>query len=245
MLSSPTYPTFYFIGVSTAYSSSRKMFPLWMEALGHPEVRWQGLDLPIHADPEVYRDLVAHIKETPNALGALVTTHKIDLLEASRDMFDELGPYATVCQEVSSIAKDGPKLIGQATDPLASGLSLQAFVEAGYFGRAGAEVLCLGAGGSAVAISLNFIQQTNPADRPRGSNTRTTAVNRSLASGPHDRIASGRLDRPDTRPQAWYSTRSPLCPCESSSWMMTVSLVTSSPGSSTSTVMRRPSSSRQ
>lgn len=180
-LASPTVPTFYFIGVTTAQSSSRRVFPLWMEALGHPEVQWCGIDMQIHADPAEYRAVVDHIKREPLALGALVTTHKIDLLEAARDLFDELGPYARQTGEVSSIAKDTGKLVGRATDPIAGGLSMDTILGQGYFGRTGGHVLMLGAGGSAVALSLHLIQKAEAVDRPR----RIVVINRS----------AGRLDR--------------------------------------------------
>ena len=174
-LAAPTAPTFYFIGVTTGQSSSRRIFPLWMEALGRPEVVWQGIDLPIHAQPELYRQVVEQIKREPLALGALVTTHKIDLLAAARDLFDELGPYARLTDEVSSIAKDEGRLVGRATDPVAGGLSLDAILGADYFARTGGDVLLLGAGGSAVALSLHLLQKPQPSDRPR----RIVVVNRS------------------------------------------------------------------
>lgn len=168
-------PTFYFIGVTTGHSSSRGMFPVWMEALGRPEVVLEGIDLPIHAEPERYRQVVAQIKYDPLSLGGLVTTHKIDLLEAARDMFDELGPYAQRIGEVSSISKRDGRLIGRATDPVAGGLSLAAILGEGYFSRTGGEVLCLGAGGSAAALSHYLIDRPRPEDRPR----RMVVVNRS------------------------------------------------------------------
>jgi shikimate 5-dehydrogenase len=108
-------------------------------------------------------------------LGALVTTHKIDLLEAARDMFDYLDPYAEICGEVSSISKRGEALEGHAKDPITSGLSLDAVLGEGYFGSTGGEVLCFGAGGSAVAIALHLINKQDPDDRPR----RFVVVNRS------------------------------------------------------------------
>ncbi|HZW05239.1 MAG TPA: hypothetical protein VFF68_15005, partial [Anaerolineaceae bacterium] len=75
-------PTFYFIGVTTGKSSIMKVFPLWMQELGRPEVIIEGVDCKIHDVPEVYRQAVAQIKYDPLSLGALVTTHKIDLLTA-------------------------------------------------------------------------------------------------------------------------------------------------------------------
>ena len=174
-LSSPGAPTFYFIGVTTGQSSSRRVFPAWMEALGRPEVCLQGIDIEIHAAPSIYRNVVAHIKREPLALGALVTTHKIDLLHAAGDLFDELGPNATLTQEVSSIAKEEGRLIGRATDPVAGGLSLDAILGADYFGRSGGHMLLLGAGGSSVALCLHLIRKVRAQDRP----ARIVVVNRS------------------------------------------------------------------
>ena len=89
-----TSPTMYFIGVSTGESAMVKIFPKWMAVLGRPEVELVGYDCPIHADAAQYRQIVEQIKSDPLALGALITTHKIDLLAATRDLFDELDPYA-------------------------------------------------------------------------------------------------------------------------------------------------------
>jgi shikimate 5-dehydrogenase len=168
-------PTFYFIGVTTTKSSIMKVFPLWMKELGREEVVMEGCDCKIHDDPEVYRKAVAQIKYDPLSLGALVTTHKIDLLTAARDMFDYLDPYAKITDEVSSISKLEGRLEGHAKDPLTSGASLDAIIEKGYFGKTGGEVLSFGAGGSAIATLLHLINKKDKADRPR----RFTFVNRS------------------------------------------------------------------
>ena len=176
-LDTPDAPTFYFIGVTTGQSSSRRMFPRWMQALNRSDVLLTGIDLEIHAAPQTYRQVVAHIKREPLALGALVTSHKIDLLAAAADLFDALGPFAQETQEVSSIAKENGKLIGRATDPVAGGLSLDAILGPNYFAGSGGHLLLLGAGGSAVALTLHLIQKSAAADRPR----RIVVVNRSAA----------------------------------------------------------------
>ncbi len=168
-------PTMYFIGVTTGKSSINKVFPLWMAALGRPDVVLRGIDHPMHDDPERYRASVAQIKYDPLSLGALVTTHKIDLFNAARDLFDYADSYAQITGEVSSISKLDGRLEGHAKDPITAGLSLEAIIEPGYFGRTGAEVLCLGAGGSAVATLLYLMNKPDPADRPR----RFIVVNRS------------------------------------------------------------------
>jgi shikimate dehydrogenase len=168
-------PTFCFIGVTTGKSAMMRLFPLWARELGRPEVVIAGVDLKMHDERDAYRRSVAQIKFDPLSLGALVTTHKIDLLEAARDMFDYLDPYAILCNEVSSISKLDGRLEGHAKDPISSGLSLDALVGEGYFARTRGEVLCFGAGGSAVAVALHLINKPRAADRP----ARFVVVNRS------------------------------------------------------------------
>ena len=87
ILSRATQPTIYFIGVTTAQSSIMKVFPLWAEALGLRNAVIKGIDLEIHASPERYREVVGFIKSDKLSLGALVTTHKIDIYNAAKDMF--------------------------------------------------------------------------------------------------------------------------------------------------------------
>ena len=75
-----------------------------------------------HDAAENYRRAVAFIKDDPLSLGALVTTHKLDLLHACRDQFDRLDEFAEMMGEISSISKDGG-LVGHAKDPITSGLA--------------------------------------------------------------------------------------------------------------------------
>lgn len=169
-----TVPTMYFIGVTTGKSSIMRVFPEWSAVLGlGAEIA--GYDAALHAPAEDYRAIVRHIKDDPLSLGALVTTHKIDLLDACRDLFDELDPHAQLCGEISCISKREGRLIGHAKDPISSGLAWQHFIEPGYWGRTGGHVLCLGAGGSAVAISVYVAGLPDAEDRPQ----KFIAVNRS------------------------------------------------------------------
>jgi shikimate dehydrogenase len=168
-------PTFYFIGVTTTQSAIMKVFPLWTKELGRPDVVLQGVDLKPHDEAEAYRRAVAQIKYDSLSLGALITTHKIDLLDAARDMFDYLDPYAQICGEVSSILERNGALEGYAKDPITSGLSLDAVLGEDYFARTGGDILCFGAGGSAVAIALHLIDKPTADDRPK----RFVVVNRS------------------------------------------------------------------
>jgi shikimate 5-dehydrogenase len=169
-----TVPTFTFVGVTTGKSSIMKVFPLWMKELGREDVIIEGIDHKIHDEPENYRKTVAQFKYDPLSLGGLVTTHKIDLFNAARDMFDYADPYAQICGEVSSVSKREGKLEGHAKDPISAGNSMDAIVPEGYFGKTGADVLCFGAGGSAVATLLHLINKKNSEDRPK----RFVTVNR-------------------------------------------------------------------
>ena len=173
-LQTRSVPTMYFVGVTTGKSSIMKVFPKWSDILGLG-AQIVGYDAMMHAPKEDYMAIVRHIKNDPLSMGALVTTHKIDLLDATRELFDYLDPYAQLCGEISSISKRGASLRGHAKDPITSGLSWEAFVPKGHWGKTGADVLCLGAGGSAVAISVYVAGLPDSADRPR----KFIAVNRS------------------------------------------------------------------
>lgn len=170
-----TTPTFYFVGVTTGQSAIMNVFPRWMEALDRSDVVIEGIDHELRDDPESYRQTVAQIKYDELSLGGLVTSHKISLADAARDMFDDLGRFSQLTGEISCIAKRDGELWGFAKDPITGGASLDAILGDGYFGRSGGHVLCFGAGGSGRAISLHLMSKDDPADRPE----RMILVNRS------------------------------------------------------------------
>ncbi len=152
-----TENTMYFVGVTTGQSSIMKVFPRWAKVLGIDAVI-KGIDIDIHAPVEDYRQAVEFIKSDPLSLGALVTTHKLDLLAAARDLFDALDPYAELLGEISSISKRGTTLWGHAKDPISSGKSLQAFVPPNWWlDHPEAHVLLLGAGGSSLATTIDLM----------------------------------------------------------------------------------------
>ena len=147
-----TEPTMYFIGVTTGQSSIMRIFPIWAKALGIQGCL-KGIDIAIHAPAEDYRAAVEFIRSDPRSLGALVTTHKIDLLNACRDLFDELDPYAQQFGEISSISKRDGRLWGHAKDPISVGLALDSFLPAEHWQKyPEAQACVLGAGGSALAV---------------------------------------------------------------------------------------------
>ena len=161
-----TRPTLYFVGVTTAKSSIMRVFPAWARHLGLGDAVIKGIDFPLHADPDAYREAVAFIRDDPLSRGALVTTHKIDLFNACHDMFDTIDPHATLMKETSCLSKRDGRLVCHAKDPISSGLSIDGFLEAGYFRRTGAEVFSMGAGGSTIALTWHLMRRKRGDDVP-------------------------------------------------------------------------------
>ena len=178
-------PTFYFIGVTTAQSSIMKVFPAWARHLGLGDVEMRGIDFEPHADPARYRAAVRFLKADPLSLGALVTTHKLDLYAACRDLFDAVDPHAALMAETSCLSKRDGRLICHAKDPISSGLAIDGFLAPGHFARTGAEVFSMGAGGSTIALTWHLMQAARGADRP----SRIVVSNRSRARLDHIRAA--------------------------------------------------------
>lgn len=163
-----TQPTMYFIGVTTATSSIMKVFPKWAQALGLKNTVLKGIDIPIHADPQEYIDAVEFIKNDPLSLGALVTTHKLDLYKAAKSLFDYSDPYAQMFGELSSISKRDGKLCAHAKDPISSGLALEHFVPANYWAdHPEAEVFIMGAGGSAISMCSYLLRKDFKGNYPK------------------------------------------------------------------------------
>lgn len=142
-----------FVGVTTGSSSIMTVFPRWAELLELPTRRLVGHDIALGAEPETYRRLVSEIAADPAHRGALVTTHKVGLYHAAHHQFDELDELATTFGEISSIYKRNGRLCGAARDPLTVRLACEEFLPGDHFDRTGAEVLCLGDGGAAAALT--------------------------------------------------------------------------------------------
>lgn len=149
-----------FIGVTTRSSSIMKLFPVWAEELGI-DGRLVGCDLALDAPATAYREAVARIRDDRSTLGALVTTHKVAILESARDLFDELDPLAEQLGEVSSISKRDGRLLGHAKDPITAGRALAPLLGERYFSRTRASALIFGAGGAGAAIALHLIGRSD------------------------------------------------------------------------------------
>ncbi|HLI39849.1 MAG TPA: hypothetical protein VKV80_21310 [Streptosporangiaceae bacterium] len=158
-------PTLYFIGVTTGRSSIRTVFPRWAEELGLT-AELVGIDLPLHAPAERYREVVRFLAADPLAMGALVTTHKVDLFAACAGMFDVVDPLARLMGEVSCISKRDGALVCHAKDPISCGLALDAMLGQRHWTDRPADAFIMGAGGSGIAIAWYLTQPGHGANRP-------------------------------------------------------------------------------
>ncbi len=188
-----TEPTMYFIGVTTGSSSIMKVFPKWAKALNLDAVI-KGIDFKPHSSAEEYREAVTFIKNDPLSMGALVTTHKLDLFRTCADLFDYVDPFAEQLGEVSSISKKDGKLCAHAKDPISSGLALSAFVPENYWKDYDGDVLLIGAGGSSLAMSVYLTQKLHGDNVP----SKIIIANRSQ---PRLDAAREKLSKIDTRTQ--------------------------------------------
>ena len=154
-----------------------RLFPVWAKELDLGDVQLVGCDLPIHGERERYREVVQRIKAGEHELGALITTHKIDLFQSSTDLFDRIDENAALCGEVSCLSKQDGLLWARATDPIAGGRTLGEFLPEDHWHKTSGEVLCLGAGGSAIAITVFLVGRAADAGGP----ARITLVDRNPA----------------------------------------------------------------
>ncbi|BCY06930.1 hypothetical protein L3i22_020180 [Actinoplanes sp. L3-i22] len=148
----------WFVGVSTGQSLINAAFPLWTRDLGR-EIRLVGRDLPIGAPTAAYRALATELRDDPDALGAVITSHKVALLRAARDLIGTLDPLAAECGEANALRKNHKTLSAYARDPLSVGRV------ADEIWPSGEQVICLGAGGTAIALGRHLLSRPEPPKR--------------------------------------------------------------------------------
>ncbi len=161
-----TNPTFYYIGTSTTKSSIMRVFPKWAEFLGIGNPPFVGIDCKIHDDPNLYRRIVNFMKKDNNSLGALVTSHKIDLFDAAYDLFDKIDPYSKLLGELSCISKRKGKLWAHAKDPITSGLSYESFIPKNHWAKSKGNIFIIGAGGASLALTTYLMQTLKKKNYP-------------------------------------------------------------------------------
>jgi len=125
---------FWFIGVTTGQSMIMRLFPIWAEVLGIQETRMHGVDLPPGVEGAKVRETIMELRDNPDVLGALVTTHKLAVWEEASDLFAEVDEHAKRLQEISCISKDrNGQLVGHAKDPITSGKAMGFILEENHW----------------------------------------------------------------------------------------------------------------
>ena len=158
-------PTLYFLGVSTGSSSIQRVFPRWAQALGLDGAVLRGIDMPVGAPREDARRIIEFLRDDELGVGMQITTHKISVGTAARDLFAKLRPLATLMGEVSCVTKGPDGLHGFAKDPVAGALALDAIVPTGYW-ASGAHAVVLGAGGAGTALTWCLVREERGLERP-------------------------------------------------------------------------------
>jgi shikimate 5-dehydrogenase len=160
------HPTLYFLGVSTGSSSIQRVFPRWAQALGLGDAVLRGIDLPVGAPAEHTRRIVEFLRDDELGVGMQITSHKIAVGTAARDLFAQLRPLATLMGEVSCVTKGPDGLHGFAKDPVAGALALDAIVPQGHWAGGDARAVVLGAGGAGTALAWCLVREELGGDRP-------------------------------------------------------------------------------
>jgi shikimate 5-dehydrogenase len=126
--------------------------PRWRHLLGG-DVSIRGRDLPLDAPTGAYRSLLHDLAMDGGTRGAVVTSHKVGLYRAASDLFAGLDDLAVACGEVNAVRRTPSGLLGFARDPVSVGRVVDRIWPAGT----GLEVVCLGAGGTAVALGVHML----------------------------------------------------------------------------------------
>ena len=188
--------TVWFVGVSTAGSLVHRAMARWRPLLGG-DVEVHGRDLPLDAPEGAYRSLLDDLRRDAHAVGAVVTSHKVALFRAGGDMFTRLDEVALACGEVNAVRRTPEGLVGFARDPVSVGRVVDRIWPAGR----GDEVVCLGSGGTAVALGRHLLARPRPpglvfADRRPGAVAHLRAalggeVSTRVGAGPWDELVAG------------------------------------------------------
>jgi shikimate 5-dehydrogenase len=139
---------YYFLGVTTAQSAMKRILPAWARLLDL-DLQLIGVDMAIDSSPANYIDFALRLKDDKEAVGAVVTTHKLNLYRHAGHLFDELDEISVLTGEIGSIAKKDGKLIGYAAvDAMSFSLTLINMIQSQSWHAGQTDVVCFGAGGA-------------------------------------------------------------------------------------------------
>jgi shikimate dehydrogenase len=144
-----------YIGVSTAGSRIHQVFPAWAHELGLPLVL-ESIDVPLGAPRERYRAVVQSLRDDPDVLGAVITSHKLSIFAAAHDLLAHTDEFAALLHEFNALSTHDGALSGYARDPLAVARVLPSVLGAHWIPRR-SDVVCFGAGGAGSAIALTLL----------------------------------------------------------------------------------------
>lgn len=137
--------TVWFLGVSTAGSLIHEAMPRWGDVLGRP-LAVRGVDLALRASPRDYRLFCADLAAS-DAVGAVITSHKAEMYGSASPQFGQVDATADLTGEINAIRRSGAALLGWARDPVSVGRVVDRI-----WPESGRELVCLGAGGTAIAL---------------------------------------------------------------------------------------------
>ncbi|HWB37635.1 MAG TPA: hypothetical protein VHA75_16595, partial [Rugosimonospora sp.] len=139
-----------FIGVDTRGSAVHRLFPRWAGAIGTDEVL-AGVDIPADAPPGAFARLVHDMRDNPRVHGAVVTSHKLRLYRACREIFDTTEALVDLTGEVNALdTRAGVRAFARDAQSLDILFRRTPADEV----MSGRPVICFGAGGSAIALLL-------------------------------------------------------------------------------------------
>ena len=155
-----TKPTMFFIGVTTHNSFINTVFNEWLNIIGK-DAELIGVNLDLNCPNEDYVKIVSFIKNNPFVLGALVTTHKVNLYNSTFHLFDFLPNTCKEFREIGCIYKSDNKLTAEVTDIISVRLALTSFLSNNYFLHIKSEFCILGAGGAGIALAYRILTDKN------------------------------------------------------------------------------------
>lgn len=136
-----------FVGVTTGSSLVHRAVPIWQSVLGM-SLRLRGADIDLGSDDDSYVTLLDELTSDDAVAGAVVTAHKVRMFQVCRDRFAYLDARAVACEEINAIRQSGAGLYGWARDPVSVGRVVDRI-----WPDAEGQVVCLGAGGTALALA--------------------------------------------------------------------------------------------